>query len=153
MVAEVLSGMGLSCGEHSQRPEGSQPQEVFVTQPAALERGGCCHQSNKTRDKGGGKGAGMLVCLLRIEEGTAGCLFTAQRVQQPFPNKKSHPRNKVSAQLPRGMTRRRRSRDFRKTPLCWELAPCAPCSAVRNAGRQLEGFQAGCQALARRRLG
>lgn len=125
MVAELLFGTGLSCGEQSQSPEGSQPREVFMSQPAALARAGCCHQSNKTRDKGGGRGAGMLVCLLGIEEGMAGCLFTAQRVQQLFPNKKSHPRNKLSARLPHGGMARRRSRDFRKTPRSWELVTSA----------------------------
>lgn len=95
----------------------------------------------------------MLVCLLRIEEGTAGCLFTAQRVQQQFPNKKSHPRNKLSAQLPHGMTRRRRSRDFRKLLFAGNCCPVLHAELSEMMADRLERLQAGSQALARRRLG
>lgn len=39
---------------------------------------------------------------------------------------KSHPRNKLLAQLPHEGTARRRRRDFRKTPDSWELVTFAP---------------------------
>lgn len=133
-MAEVLFGTGLSCGEQSQNTEGNQPQEVFVTQPAALGRDGCCHQSNKTRGRGGGSRAGMLVCLLGIEEGTAGCSFTAQRVQQLFPNKKPHPKNKLSAPLPHCEEEEQRSQENSSFVGTGDV--CSMLS-VRNDGSQV----------------